>query len=484
MGLRLRLFLFAILPIALVIGVYGVMRAREEVREVVEAETRASAATARAVQIAVEHALRDRQLADIDRLVEELVTYHPQIDRVIVVDRNLGLVAAVPPRPGDLQTLDHLRSVMATGQARLDRKESGSIRYSMPLVGRAGAPAGAVDMVVAVTPVEALLGPAIRGLALRLGLLVLVLTALIAFAIRRQVLRPLARLVASMRAIGEGRSSPALPATRRDELGQVAQAFNRMVAHLDEARARLVAESEHTLDLEKQLRRAQTLTVAGKLTSALAHEVGTPLNVISGRAEMALRTLPADHPAHDDVTTIVTQTERISGIIRTLLDSLRGQKPEVQGVALDTLLPQLAGLLGHDARRRGVALEADVPPDLPRVAADPGQIQQVVLNLLVNALDATPAGGRVRLTAWPAEHGDRRGVAIAVADTGTGISPAARDHIFEPFFSTKAPGDGTGLGLSISRDIVREHGGSLTVESREGHGATFTVWLPMWEAAA
>jgi signal transduction histidine kinase len=483
MGLRLRLFLFAILPIALVIGVYGLMRARQEVRDVVEAETRASAATARAVQIAVEHALRDRQVADIERLVEELVTHHPQIDRVVVVDRDLGLVAAVPPRPGDPRGLGHLRAVMATGEPRLDTEEPGSIRYSMPLAGRTGKPEGAVVMVVAVTPVEALLGPATRGLALRLGLLVLVLTVLIALAIRRQVLRPLAALVASMRAIGEGRPSPALPAAGRDELGQVVQAFNRMVADLEEARARLVAESEHTLDLEKQLRRAQTLTVAGKLTSALAHEVGTPLNVISGRAEMALRTLSPEHPAHADLTTIVTQTERISGIIRTLLDSLRGQKPEVQGVRLDALLPQLSALLGHDARRRGIALEARVPPGLPAVAADPGQIQQVVLNLLVNALDATPAAGRVRLSARPETLGERRGVAITVADTGTGIAAAAREHIFEPFFTTKPPGDGTGLGLSISRDIVREHGGSMSVESREGEGATFTVWLPVWEGA-
>jgi signal transduction histidine kinase len=353
----------------------------------------------------------------------------------------------------------------------------------VPLGGRTGAPEGALDMIFSVTRAEDLLGVTTRGVALRLGGLVLVLTALTALAMRRLVLRPLSRLLASMRAFGEGRPWPALPATGRDELAQVAQAFNRMVAQLAEARARLVAESEHTLDLEKHLRRAQTLTVAGKLTSALAHEVGTPLNVISGRAEMALRALSPEHPAHADLTTIATQAERISGIIRTLLDSVRGQKPEVQRVALDALLPQLAALLGHDARRRRVALEAEVPPDLPRVAADPGQIQQVVLNLLVNALDATPAGGRVRLTAGPAQRDGRHGIAISVSDTGSGIAPAVRDRIFEPFFTTKPPGEGTGLGLSISRDIVREHGGRLTVESPEGLGATFTVWLPAAEAA-
>jgi signal transduction histidine kinase len=484
MGLRSRLFLLVILPIALVVGVYGVMRARQEVRDVVDAEARLSAATARAVQIAVEHALRDRQLVDIQRLVEELVTHHPHIERVVVVDRGLGLVAAVPPRPGDTRGLEHLREVIATGQPRRQLGAPGSLRYAVPLGGRGGSPDGALEMVFSVTRVEDLLGATTREVALRLGALVLVLTALTALAMRRLVLRPLSRLLASMRAFGEGRPWPALPAVGRDELAQVAQAFNRMVAQLEEARARLVAESEHALDLEKQLRRVQTLTVAGKLTSALAHEVGTPLNVISGRAEMALRALPPEHPAHADLATIAAQAERISGIIRTLLDSVRGQKPEVQRLALDALLPQLAALLGHDARRRRIALEVSVPRGLPSIAADPGQIQQVVLNLLVNALDTTPGGGRVQLAARAAPRDDRHGVEISVSDTGPGVAPDLRDRIFEPFFTTKPPGEGTGLGLSISRDIVREHGGRLTVDGAPGAGATFTVWLPSADAEA
>src|SRR5262245_8547613 len=166
MGLRLRLFLFVILPITVVVGAYGVMRARQEADDVVEAETRSSAATARAVQIAVEHALRDRQLADIQRLVEELVTEHPQIDRIVVVDAALAPVAAMPRGADGERSLEHLRPVLASGQPRRQLGAGGVVQYSVPLGGRTGAPAGALDMVFSITRVDDLVGPTTRGVAL------------------------------------------------------------------------------------------------------------------------------------------------------------------------------------------------------------------------------------------------------------------------------------------------------------------------------
>ena len=154
----------------------------------------------------------------------------------------------------------------------------------------------------------------------------------------RQVLRPLSRLTRSIRALGEGQPGPPLPVGRRDELGEVAEAFNRMAEQLEGAQQRLLLESDRAVDLEQQLRRAETLAVAGKLTSGIAHEVGTPLNIISGRAEILLRSLPADHPGRPDLEVIVAQIDRISAIIRSLLDTVRQQKPEIQPVAISALL--------------------------------------------------------------------------------------------------------------------------------------------------
>jgi signal transduction histidine kinase len=269
---------------------------------------------------------------------------------------------------------------------------------------------------------------------------------------------------------------------RRDEFGAVAEAFNRMVGQLEVAHGQILEKGEHMLDLEQQLRRAATLAVAGKLASGIAHEVGTPLNIISGRAEILLRSLPADDPGRAELQVIIGQIDRISGIIRSLLDTVRPQKPEVQAVVLGSVVERLVPLLGHMGRRGGISIVADVPPDLPQIAADPGQLQQILINLLINALEASPPGGRITVTARVCRHDGRPGVATTVTDAGSGIPREVVGKVFEPFFTTKPTGQGTGLGLAICRDITQSHEGALSVESREGEGTTFTLWLPRHEA--
>jgi two-component system NtrC family sensor kinase len=153
-------------------------------------------------------------------------------------------------------------------------------------------------------------------------------------------------------------------------------------------------------------------------------------------------------------------------------------------VALPALLERLVRLLDYMARRRGVTMGTKLAEDVPDVAADSGQVQQVLLNLLMNALEATPRDGTITVEAWACPHDGRPGAAVAVSDTGTGISPDALGRIFDPFYTTKPPGQGTGLGLAIARDIVRDHGGTLAVQSRVGVGTTFTLWLPQHERPA
>jgi signal transduction histidine kinase len=251
-----------------------------------------------------------------------------------------------------------------------------------------------------------------------------------------------------------------------------------MAQRLQDARRRLLAETERALALEQQARQAGALAVAGKLAVALAHEVGTPLNIISARAEFILRTLGAGDPGREDLEAIVGQIDRISRIITSLLDAVRPQAPKLEPTTVSQVIADLAPLLMLAARQRGIALSQDVEADLPQVRADAGQIQQVLINLVVNALEATPESGKVTVSARAGTHEGRPGVVIAVADTGTGIAPELRDRIFETFFTTKPRGQGTGLGLSICRDIARAHGGDLQVDSTLGAGSTFTLWVP------
>jgi signal transduction histidine kinase len=266
---------------------------------------------------------------------------------------------------------------------------------------------------------------------------------------------------------------------RNDELGRVAAAFNRMTERLEDARNRVEAETDRSLELMRRLRQTESLAIAGKLCSSIAHEVGTPLNIIAGRAELTLRALPKDSPLREDLDVIVAQIDRISRMIRAALDPFRQREPERTSTAPAEVTDALRPLLQHFARSRGVTLRVTMPNDLPPVLVDPGHLQQVMINLLTNAIDATPSGGRVDVTAARRTDDDERpGVAIAVRDTGSGIAPELVPKIFDPFFSTKSSRDGSGLGLSICRDLVRSNGSDIQVASTPGEGTTFTVWLP------
>jgi signal transduction histidine kinase len=480
MGLGLRLFLLVILPMVLVVSSYGLVRIQRETSDLVDAERRNAAAAARAVQIAVENALRDRQIPDMRQLVAHMVAEHPQIDRLRIFDRGLESIAVEPPATAPAADA-RVRRVIGEGRTETAVEPPGALIYALPLRGRAGDIEGAVEIVF-VSSVQSRLDRATWDVVLRVGVLTVVLAVLASFVLQREVLRPVSRLTESIRALGEGRPGPPLPVDRSDQLGAVAEAFNRMVGQLEAARARLLSESDRTLELERQLREAGTLAVAGKLTSAIAHEVGTPLNIISGRAEILKASRPAGDPERVDLDVIVDQTDRISGTIRSLLDTVRHQKSEMEAVSLAPVVDHLVPLLGHMARRRGITIAAEPFADLPPVAADRGQLQQVLINLVMNAIDATPAGGRIALAAWSCPSAGRDGVAISVTDTGTGIPPEALGKIFDAFYTTKPPGQGTGLGLSICRDIVRDHEGTLAVRSAPGEGSTFTVWLPRHEA--
>jgi signal transduction histidine kinase len=251
-----------------------------------------------------------------------------------------------------------------------------------------------------------------------------------------------------------------------------------MTERLEEARQRVEAETDRSIDLMRRLRQVETLAIAGKLCSSIAHEVGTPLNIIAGRAELMLRALPKDSPLREDLDVIIVQIDRISRMIRAALDPFRQREPERAAIAPGSVAEVLLPLLQHFARGRGVTLAVTLSHDLPQVLVDPGHLQQILINLLTNAIEATPAGGRVEVSGTRRPDNGRQGVVIEVRDTGSGIAEDVLPRIFDPFFSTKPTRQGAGLGLAICRDLVRSNGSEIQVASRPGEGTTFTVWLP------
>jgi signal transduction histidine kinase len=227
-------------------------------------------------------------------------------------------------------------------------------------------------------------------------------------------------------------------------------------------------------DLENQLVRAEKLITVGVLSTEMAHEIGSPLAVIRGRAEQVLRELKAG-PRAEDLTVIIKHIDNIASTVRQILDFARRPANDRRPVSLQGAIDRARDLLAWKMDAHQLVLDVTLPADVPMLMADPDQLQQVLVNLLFNACDASEAGGHIRLEAFAAPDGMVR---IRILDQGTGIAPEHMQAVFDPFFTTKGRGEGTGLGLPIAASIVRNHGGQIDLASAPGAGTTATVLWP------
>jgi signal transduction histidine kinase len=278
---------------------------------------------------------------------------------------------------------------------------------------------------------------------------------------------------------GPGAGAPA----QQGELRSVAAGSNKFQVRVVPVRNHelgvrafaLVEDQSELRSLEGQLVRAEKLITVGVLSAGIAHEIGSPLAVIRGRAEQVLR-VQTDGARAEDLRVIIKHIDNITSTIRQVLDFSRRQAIEQQAVALDAIVERTRALLAWKLEARGLELDVELEEGLPPVAADPDQLQQVLVNLVLNACDASHDGARVVLAA-------RRGrpglVRIEIVDHGCGIAPEHMNAVFDPFFTTKKRGEGTGLGLPIAASIVRNHGGDINLSSTPGQGTTVTVMWPV-----
>jgi signal transduction histidine kinase len=262
------------------------------------------------------------------------------------------------------------------------------------------------------------------------------------------------------------------------ELRDLVHAFNQMSRRLEERRhenQRLIAELEERVEQKtRELLRADRLATLGGIAAGFAHEIGNSLNVIRGYASMAERELPADHANREDVMAIRRETGRAAAMLERFLVFARARDSQAHPQSIEPILREAVEVVGPAAAQAGVERVVEVAGPLPLVVADAGLLRQAFLNLCVNAVHAMGAQGGGTLTARARAEGEQ--VVVEVSDSGPGLEPEVARRIFEPFFTTKA--EGTGLGLSIVRQAVEAHGGTVTLESQPGHGATFTIRLP------
>ena len=299
--------------------------------------------------------------------------------------------------------------------------------------------------------------------------------------------RPVQALSAKARRIGRGDFSNPLALPQEDELGLLATEMNAMCDRLEEATERVEQETAARIATLDQLRHADRLKTVGMLASGIAHELGTPLNVVSARAQMIASGESSTEEAVDYARVIAGAAERMTKIIRQLLAFARRQPSQHAPRDLQRLAADTCELLRPLAAKNQVRIELRKGADAV-ANVDGDGIQQALTNLVVNAIHAMPNGGVVEVSTALEDRaaGDEHPgqfVILRVRDEGTGIAKQHLDHVFEPFFTTKSVGDGTGLGLSVTHGIVEDHGGFIDVQSEPAKGTVFTVHLPSKEPA-
>ncbi len=293
--------------------------------------------------------------------------------------------------------------------------------------------------------------------------IVLVLQLLV-LQILSRLLEPLTLIKETTKRVARGDFSP-IPyeCNTEDEICELIHAFNRMARELETHQEALV--------------QSRKIAAIGTFSAGIAHELNNPLNNIYLSAETLLEECEdkLDPEEKELVLDVLNQADRAGEIVRNLLDFSRKDKPSFETLRIEEVVNKTVKLVKNQVMLTGIELELDIPGDLPPIRGNLRNLQQVFLNLFLNAIQAMPQGGKIRIEAY--DYSDKY-VRIDVTDTGHGIKPDDLEHIFEPFYTTKGVGRGTGLGLAVTYGLVKKHGGYIEVESEVGVGTTFSVYLP------
>ena len=342
-----------------------------------------------------------------------------------------------------------------------------------------------------------------RRTAIFIAVAVLVLTMLTLLLFVRIITKPIKMLVDITDQVSRGDLTQKVELEQSDEIGHLAQTFNRIIASLKQSRDEIEEYNrnleqkivERTLELEEiqaQLVQSEKLSAIGQLAAGVAHELNNPLGGILGYAQFALEKLNKSQTAEDAVrdrekyirylTDIEVQARRCKTIVQNLLRFSRSSKTtDFSDVDVNQVVGDTITFVEHQLHMNQIDLKTDLHQNLPIIQGNTGQLQQVLTNLILNAMHASPPDTEIQvISRYSPALGEFGGtVEILIIDQGTGISPENVKKIFEPFFTTKQVGKGTGLGLSVSYGIIKDHGGEIKVESTPGEGSTFIVILPV-----
>jgi len=475
MSIRLRFTIALTLLGLLLFGGYAVFAYGWEVDDLHNATEREILTLGRSLSTSLGNALRDRHRADIDDTLHALESLEPRIF-VHLHDVDAHEIARSKGEAISAAIESLARRATTTARETVELGDQHLV-YAAPLTSDGGQVIGAIVVVRTIDDLNAdLLRTRWRLIAVVVAFVAVTMISGILLG-AAYITRPLATLVDGIAHIRDGDFKSRVPLIRHDEIGALVDEFNAMVGALGDARHQIEQETEARLRLERGLQGIDKVITIGQLSAGLAHEIGSPLQVLSGRAAALLARSP-DAETRRQAEILVEQTARITRIVEQLLSFGRRRPAVIAPRDLARPVKSVLELLDGEARRRGVALDTSFDASPHLIDADEDQLQQIVLNLVKNALAATPAGGRIRVRVETTVDaaGQPQAVRLIVRDTGPGIPPEMAARLFEPFFTTRASEGGTGLGLAVVRAIVAEHDGTITVSSE--HGAEFIVSFP------
>jgi two-component system, NtrC family, sensor kinase len=490
--------------VLLVVAFFFITRTRAIERQ--EQEQRAELwATLLANQIATNPSRKTLELHS--RVIAFGQEHERQVRQIrIYSERGREVVSLLPDEPEALAQadLETVRRGASLARARDNDPLGEPLLYAAAPIFNQGRFEGVVTLTTRRETFSALARRLITLTLVLLALALISITALLYFLFSQVLYRPVETLLAAMTEARTGKLSVSAPVHANDEFGELAVTFNHLLSQLRamtaereayqkqleervheattelaERNAQLEEANAALFEIQRELTKFERLAAAGQLAAQFAHEVGTPLNLISGHVQLlAARTSEAK--ARERLELISSQIARIERIVRNMLDATRRPQPQFESLDLNALLRRIFEITAPTLATRQVELQTELDDALPHIQADNEQLQQVFINLINNALDAMPQGGALHFkTAATADA-----VLVCCRDSGEGIRAEHKRRIFDPLFTTKLRGRGSGLGLAVAQQIIREHGGTIIVESEPGCGTEFQLHLPLAESRA
>ncbi|PNU20476.1 hypothetical protein C2E25_07085 [Geothermobacter hydrogeniphilus] len=475
---RIFLYLFTLVTVAsAVLGYVSIQDERIHLLAGVRSEARLMARSLAAVL----RRYHPGDLAvDLNRLLADITPREWEPPPMLRFYARDGAPTGVACAEGNPLALPHKRIDLSVfnGNGREDIIETGTEQFFsiiVPVRGVGNSPQGALEVVLPLRQVNQTLAGLTRRFLFFTLALILGLGVVISLITRWNISQPLQKLAVAARLLGTGNLALRIEPSNVPDLDQLVEELNRMAVSLEEQYRSREDFYRQKLELERGLRHAEKLASVGQLTSGMAHEIGTPLNVIIGRAEQLLGRLAADDPGRRALESIIDQSEQIAGLIERLLAFSRQDIKCWEEVDLEALLRESLSLCRMRFPNRDFSVDLELDLQVASMTGDTNALRQLFVNLMLNAIQAVEGQGRIRVSSVQAEQR----IQVVFEDNGPGIPEQLREKVFEPFFTSKDVGEGTGLGLYITANIVEDHGGDIRIEDRAGGGARFVMTFPI-----